>query len=153
VLGGACLSMKQSRLNVQLFVGHYTSAFLMSAAMQAADKPRVFITESHPIQISGQATDGVTPFLVSGGTSPENVEVMKSFVALCPSVVVTSNREKAAYVVRLDHEGVNPTTPFTHGNKVAVFNQKEDLIYSGSTRLLRASVKAACSAIAAAERK
>jgi hypothetical protein len=121
--------------------------------LRAADKPRVFITESHPIQISGQATDGVTPFLVSGGTSPENVEVMKSFVALCPGVVVTSNREKGSYVVRLDHEGVNPTTPFTHGNKVAVFNQNEDLIYSGSTRLLRASVKAACAAIAAAEQK
>jgi hypothetical protein len=36
---------------------------------------------------------------------------------------------------------------------VAVFNKDEDLIYRGSTRLLKASVKGACAAIAAVERK
>ena len=83
----------------------------------------------------------------SGGTSPQNVEVMKAFSRYCPGVTVTSNREKADFVVRLDHEGVNPTTPFVHGNKVAVFDRGEDLVFSDSTRTLQSAVKGACSAI------
>jgi len=126
---------------------------LVSAGLSAAEKPRVYITESHPLQVTSKGTDGVTPFVVSGGESRENVEVMKSFAQHCPGVVVTSNRDKAAYVVRLDHEATSPQTPFLRNNKVAVFNQNEDLIYSGSTHLLGPAVKAACSAIAAAERK
>src|SRR5258708_24643156 len=62
-------------------------------------KPRVFITESHPLQVAGQASEGGAPLLLSGGTTKEIVEVMKSFVALCPEVIITSNREKASYVV------------------------------------------------------
>ena len=70
------------------------------------------------------------------------------FIQRCPGVVITANREKADYLVRLDHEEINPTTLFVHGNKVAVFNKNEDLIYSNSTRLLNTAVKNACSAIA-----
>ena len=127
-------------------------AFAVPAVAFAADKPRVFVTESQPIQVSAQREgDGRLEF--SGGASRENVEVMKSFVALCPDVVVTSSRDKASYVVRLDHEPLNPFTLVSHGNKVAVFNKDQDLIYSGSTRLLKPAVKGACAAIVAAERK
>src|SRR5262249_10850853 len=118
----------------------------------AADKPRVFVTESHPIQVS-KSVEGDGRLDFSGGASKENVEVMKNFVALCPEIVVTSSRDKASYVVRLDHEPINPTTPFVRANKVAVFNKEEDLIYSGSTRLLKPAVKGACAAILAAERR
>ena len=72
---------------------------------------------------------------------------MKAFARYCHSVVVTSNREKAEYVVQLDHEAINPTTPFVHGNKVAVFNKNEDLIYSNATRILSSAVKGACAAM------
>jgi hypothetical protein len=83
----------------------------------------------------------------TGGTSPQNVEVMKAFVQRCPDIVVTANRDKADYLVRLDHEAINPTTLFVHGNKVAVFNKNEDLIYTDSSRLLSSAVKGACTAI------
>ncbi len=118
-------------------------------SLAAADKPRVFITESESLQASGNAVVGDAKGFVSvvGGTSPENVEVMKVFIQRCPGVVITANREKADYLVRLDHEGINPTTLFVHGNKVAVFNKNEDLIYTNSTRLLKTAVKNACSAI------
>src|SRR5689334_18895933 len=111
------------------------SALLMvaiSAEGATAQKPRVFITESSSPQASGDATVGEAKgtLAFTGGTSPENVEVMKAFARQCPSVTVTANREKADYVVRLDHEAVNPTTPFVHGNKVAVFDKNEDLMYS-----------------------
>lgn len=60
---------------------------------------------------------------------------------------MTADREKADYLVRLDHEPINPTTPFTHGNKVSVFDKDEDLMYSNSARILSSAVKDACSAI------
>jgi hypothetical protein len=113
------------------------------------DKPRVFITESRSLQLLGDASIGDTKgsLLVTGGTSPQNVEVMKIFTQRCPGVIVTANRDKADYIVRLDHEETSPATPFVRGNKVAVFNKDEDLIYSNSTRFLSNAVKDACGAI------
>ncbi len=116
-----------------------------------AQKPRVFITESTAPQAAGDATVGDVKgsLALTGGTSAQNVEVMKAFVRYCPAVTVTANPEKADYLVRLDHEAINPTTPFVHGNKVAVFNRNEDLVYSNSTRILGSAVKGACAAITA----
>ncbi|HSU57681.1 MAG TPA: hypothetical protein VLI55_00090 [Bryobacteraceae bacterium] len=114
-------------------------------------KLRVFVTESTASQASGDAAVGDVKgsLAFTGGTSPQTVEVMKAFVQHCPAVTVTANREKADYLVRLDHEPINPTTLFVHGNKVAVFDKNEDLIYSNSTRVLSSAVKDACAAITA----
>ena len=127
----------------------------LSGAATAAEKPRVFITESTAVQVSGNATvaDVNGSLALTGGTSPQNVEVMKAFAERCPAVIVTANREKANYLVRLDHEALNPTTPFTHGNKVAVFDGNGDLLYSHSSRLLGSAVKGACAAITAHSRQ
>jgi hypothetical protein len=121
-----------------------------SLLLMAADKPRVFITESTATQVTGDASAGDVKgsLAFNGGTSPQSVEVMKEFSRRCPNVVVTNSRDKADYLVRLDHEAINPTTLFVHGNKVAVFNKKEDLVYSSSTRLLGNAVKGACRVIA-----
>ncbi len=101
------------------------------------------------MQVTGDAAVGEAKgfFSLAGGSSPQNIEVMKAFTRRCPGVIVTANPEKADYVVRLDHEGASPTTPFVRGNKVAVFNKTEDLVHSGSTRLLSNAVKGACAAI------
>jgi len=101
------------------------------------------------LQLSGNAAVGNAKggVSVAGGTSPQNVEVMKTFQRRCPAVLVTGNREKADFVVRLDHEEPNPTTLFVRGNKVAVFNKNDDLIYSSSTRMLSTAVNGACAAI------
>ena len=123
----------------------------ISALGATPQKPRVFITESGAPQASGEGEvgDAKGALAFTGGTSPQNVEAMKAFARYCPAVVVTANREKANYLVRLDHEPINPTTPFVHGNKVAVFDKNEDLMYSNSTRILTSAVKGACAAIAA----
>jgi hypothetical protein len=130
------------------------SALLLAVAALAApaQKPRVFITESAAPQVSGDAAVGDMKgsLAFTSGTSPQNIEVMKGFLRYCPAVIVTADREKADYIVRLDHEGINPTTPFTHGNKVAVFDTDEDLIYTNSTRILSSAVKDACAAISGA---
>lgn len=121
----------------------------LSGTVVAAERPRVFITESMAVQVSGDAAvaDAKGSLALTGGTSPQNVEVIKAFSERCPTVIVTANREKADYLVRLDHEAINPTTPFTHGNKVAVFDGEGDLLYSHSSRLLGSVVKGACVAI------
>ena len=111
----------------------------------AAEKPRVFVTESAPLQVSGKE-DG-TSLSISGGTSPQSIEVMKQLRLRCPGVVVTADRDKADFTIRLDHEPPSPTTLFVHGNKLAVFNKNEDLIFGDSTRLLRTAVDKACAAI------
>jgi hypothetical protein len=134
------------------------STLVISAALlggTAVEKPRIFITESQALQLSGNAAVGDTKggVSVAGGTSPQNLEVIKTFQQRCPAVLVTGNREKADFVVRLDHEEPNPTTLFVHGNKVAVFNKNDDLIYSSSTRMLSTAVKGACAAIAHGSRR
>ena len=133
-----------------------SALFLIAVAGLAApaQKPRVFITESAAPQVSGDAAVGDVKGSLAfiGGTSPQNIEVMKAFVRYCPAVIVTAVRDKADYLVRLDHEAINPTTPFTHGNKVAVFNKNDDLMYTNSTRILSSAVKDACAAIAEGSR-
>lgn len=114
-----------------------------------APKARIFITETTAAQASADASagDAKGSLAFTGGTSPQNVEVIRAFARHCPAVVITANREKADYLVQLDHEAINPTTPFVHGNKVAVFDKDEDLIYSNSTRILSSAVKGACAVI------
>ena len=126
------------------------TALAVAAILAAAEKPRVFITESAASKLSGNGSVGQLKgsLAFTGGTSPQNVEVMKMFSRKCRDVIVTANRDKADYIVRVDHEPINPTTPFVHGNKVAVFDKNEDLIYSDSIRLLSTAVRGACSAIA-----
>jgi hypothetical protein len=124
---------------------------VLTACVLAASspKPRIFITETTAPQASGDASvgDARGTLAFTGGSSPQSVEVMRTFERYCPAVVITANRDKADYLVQFDHEAINPTTPFTHGNKVAVFDKNEDLIYSNSTRTLSSGVKDACRAI------
>jgi hypothetical protein len=134
------------------------SGFAIAAALLggvATERPRIFVTESQALQLSGNAAvgDAKGGLSVADGTSPQNLEVMKSFQRRCPAVLVTGNREKADFVVRFDHEEPNPTTLFVRGNKVAVFNKDDDLIYSSSTRMLSSAVNGACAAITRGSRK
>ncbi|MGH9632172.1 MAG: hypothetical protein ACRD7E_28030 [Bryobacteraceae bacterium] len=107
----------------------------------AAEKPRIYVTESGVTEIEAENIN------LRKGTSPENIEVMKSFLKKCPGVVVTRNRDKADYIVRFDRESPSPITPFVKGNKVAVFDHNDDLVYSDSTRYLSSAVKSTCSAM------
>ena len=130
-------------------------ALAATSTMLPADeiaKPRIFITESGAVQLSADGSAGEAQGFVevSGGTSRRNIEVMKAFTQRCPQVTITSNRSKADYVVRVDSPGVNPTTPFVRGNKVAIFDRNEDLIFSDSTKLLKNAVAHSCEVLIAA---
>jgi hypothetical protein len=80
----------------------------------------------------------------SGGAAPQTAEIIKTFGQRCPAVIVTSNKDRADFVVTLEHEGAKG---LGKDSKVAVFNKDGDVIYSGSTRSIGAAVKDACAAI------
>lgn len=101
--------------------------------LHAAEKPRVFITNSDSWQWKG-------------GARPQTAEIDKTFAASCPDVTITNNRERADFVVTLDHEGGKGW--IRRDNKVAVFNKGGDMIFSHSTRELGSAVKEACRAMA-----
>ena len=130
-------------------------AIVIPLVAEAGGKTRIFVTESQPPQLAGDVAVGEMKgaLAFTGGNSPQVTEVMKQFQRRCPDVIITANRERADYVVRFDHEEPSPVTPFVHGNKVAVFDENEDLVYSHSTRLLSNAVKGACTAIAAQGRR
>jgi hypothetical protein len=88
--------------------------FLLSAVTLstfAQDKPRVFITDSDSWEASGGFAGGGANGVVggggsgSGGARPQTAEIMKTFGERCPRVIVTINRERADYIVILEHEG------------------------------------------------
>ncbi len=115
------------------------------------NKPRIFVTDSTSWEISGGfagASSGGTGAVAgrtSGGARPQTVEIIKTFGERCPSVTVTMDKGKADYVVLLDHEGGKGYA--RKDNKIAVFHNNGDLVYSGSTRSLGNAVKDACTAI------
>ena len=89
----------------------------------------MYIAESELPRISRVAVGDVKSSLAfTGGTGPQKVKVMKAFVRYCPAAIITADRAKADYLVRLDHAPISATTLFVHGNKVAVFDKNEDLL-------------------------
>jgi PEGA domain len=113
------------------------------------EKPRVFITDSQSWEMEGSAggSDGTFGAHSHGGARPQTAEIIKTFGEKCPTVTVNNMREKAAYIVVLDHEGGKGA--LRHKNKVAVFDAKSgDSIVSKSTLSLGGSVDEACRAIA-----
>ncbi len=120
---------------------------VVSLVAMAAEKPRVFITDSDSWQITGGAGGGANAAAgaVKGGARPQTVEIMKTFSKRCSEITVTLKQERADYIVLLDHEGGK--SALSKDNKVAVFNKDGDMIHSGSTRSLGNAVKNACKAI------
>jgi len=123
-------------------------ALITIPAARTEEPIRAFITDSNSWQISG-GFGGVGDIAVgsqSGGARPQTAEILKTFRERCPQVTPTINRDKADYIVILEHEGGKSFV--LRDNKVAIFNGMGDMIYAGSTRSLGNAVKDACTAIA-----
>lgn len=120
---------------------------LFGGLLLAAERPRVFITDSKSWEISGSAGGSSAAFgaQTRGGARPQTAEIIKTFGERCPDVTINNKQEKADYVVLLDHEGGKGW--IRKDNKVAVFNYNGDSILSRSTRSLGNSVQDACNAI------
>ena len=125
-----------------------TAAVLVSfLSATAAEKPRIFVTDSKSWEISGGVGGSADGFggAAKGGARPQTAEIIKTFGERCPSVTVNNKQEKADYIVLLDHEGGKEL--ISRDNKVVVFNKDGDSIMSRSTRTLGNAVKDACSVI------
>jgi hypothetical protein len=113
----------------------------------SAQRLRVFVADSDSWSTSGGGfgTSDIIFGTGSGGARPQTAEIIKTFRERCPEVTVTINKERADYVVLLEHEGGKSLVQ--KDNKVAVFRPDGDAIYSGSTVTLGNAVKDVCSAI------
>ena len=100
----------------------------------AAEKPRVYVTDSKSWEISGGVGGSSGGFggADKGGARPQTAEIIKTFGERCPAVIVNNKQEKADYVVFFDHEGGKEL--ISRDNKVVVFNKEGDSIMSHSTK-------------------
>src|SRR6185312_2088731 len=129
-------------------MGVITHAQTSTPDLNSAEKPRVFITDSQSWEMEAAAGGSAGSFggASRGGARSQTAEIIKTFGEKCPSVTVNNMREKAAYIVVLDHEGGKGA--LRHKNKVAVFDaQSGDSIVSKSTLSLGGSVEEACRGI------
>ena len=134
---------------------------LLAAALPAQQpppphaKPRVFLAGAEPERISGQAFlgDSRGGVDVTRSTPSYDIESMRTFSKHCPDVVMTTKREKADLILRIERDDPNPTTPFVKANRIAVFNLDDELVYATRARLLGNAAKDACQAILAHARK
>jgi hypothetical protein len=124
----------------------FLSCFLVAVLSTsfAADRARVYITDSKSWEVKaggGGTADGFGT-AGSGGDRAQTAEIIKTFNERCPQVIINNNKEKADYIVLLDHEGGK--NGISRDNKVVVFNREGDAIMSKSTRMLGNAVKEAC---------
>src|SRR5262252_266325 len=104
------------------------SCFVLGSVIwgNGADKPRVYITDSKSWEMGGAAGGSSGGFggAAKGGDRPQTAEIVKTFNERCSSVIVNNNKEKADYVVLLDHEGGKDAV--LRDNRVVVFNKDGD---------------------------
>ena len=119
------------------------------ASAQQDGKIRVFLAGAEPEKISGAGFLGDSQGAVElTRTAPSyDIESMRTFSQNCPEAVMTTNRQKANVVIRIEREEPSPVTPFVKGNRIAVFNLEDELVYATRARLLGNASKNACRAI------
>lgn len=131
-------------------------SFALSAYAQIAERPRVFIQDSESWEVKSDPIYSTTSKRgrvniggggASGGAKPRTAEVMKRFAEQCPAVTVTNRKDRADFVVLLEHEGGKDL--FNKDNKLAVFDREGDMIVSGSFSRPKKAVEVACNAITA----
>jgi len=113
------------RVLLAVFNSSVLTLLLASALIaQEATKPRVYISDSQSWQMSGGFGGSSSGFggISSGGARPQTAEIIKTFNEKCPNCTVTANKDKADYVVILEHEGGKD--PFSRDNKFALLNRR-----------------------------
>jgi hypothetical protein len=148
------LELKQSGVSSKVVAAMLDSAPAASATLPSEPsdgKVRVFVTDSQSWETRGSGGGGGNKngwgasSSFSGGARPQTAEIIKTLNQRCPELTVTNNLGKANFVIVLDHEGGKGL--LAHRNKIAVFNQDGDDIFSNSTRELGNAVKDACDAM------
>ncbi len=123
----------------------------LSIYAQEPTKTRVFIAASQSWEISGGlgANDGTGAGHIAGGARPQTAEIVKTFQDRCRDFTVTTNKERADYVLVVEHEGGK--TLWLKDTKYVVYNKDGDSIESGSTRSIGSAVKDICAILKKAQ--
>lgn len=141
----------------QLAIILFVLVFAGIVAAQENPRPRVFIEQSDSWEIEDSSSITTTgskkrggvsissSSSSSGGAKPRTAEIIKRFDEQCKGCIVTINKERADFIVLLEHEGGKSL--FDKDNKLAVFNKDGDLITSGSFSRTQKAVELACKAI------
>lgn len=139
--------MKNRNFTVALCVILLAALLQVAFSAQEVPKLRVYIEQSDSWAVTGGlgGTDDGFGGGTQGGARPQTAEIIKTFGKRCPSVIITMKKDRADYVVLLQHEGGKDMV--SRDNKYVVFDGEGDAIASGSTRTLGNAVKDACSAI------
>lgn len=129
--------------------------FIGTIVAQQENKPvRIYIEETESWEVESDpifsSTDKKGRITINGGgtkggAKPRTAETIKRFNQQCKGVIVTMYKDKADFIVLLEHEGGKDL--FNKDNKLAVFNKEGDLIISGSFSRPRKAVETACNAI------
>jgi hypothetical protein len=151
------VNLKNSGVSSKVVAAMLESAPAALATSEPSDgKVRVFVTDSQSWETRGSGGGGGNKngwgasSSFSGGARPQTAEIIKTLNQRCPELTVTNNLGKANFVIVLDHEGGKGL--LAHRNKIAVFNQDGDDIFSNSTRELGNAVKDACDAMLKAKK-
>ena len=114
-----------------------------------SSKIRVFLAGSEPEKITGEANFGESKgaINVTRSTPSYDIESMRTFSTNCPGVLMTTRRDNADVILRMERDEPNPGTPFTKANRAAVFSLNDELVFATRARLFRNAAKEACSAI------
>lgn len=110
-------------------------------------KPRLYVTDSQSWLMAGGwgASNSSGGGAMRGGSSPQTVELIKTFSERCPEVIVSNDRDKSSYVALFDRESYKGL--LRKRDKIALFRRNGDVLYSNSVRSLGNAVKDACEAI------
>ena len=130
---------------------------LLASALNAGEPAKIliFLAGTEPERISGEGFIGDSRGAVDLTRSAPSydIESMRVLTRNCPAVTMTTNREKADLILRVEREDPSPITPFTKANRIAIFNREDELVYATRARLLRNASKDACKAILSYVRK
>lgn len=131
----------------KVWLGLAVCSLAASVGVAGREKTRVFVTDSNSWEIKGSGGfgDDAGATSTSGGARPQRAEIIKTFRERCPALTITLDKDKADYIVLLEHEGGKDL--IRRDNKVVIFDKEGDAIFSGSTRSLGNAVKDSCHAI------
>jgi hypothetical protein len=116
---------------------------LSAFAQEPATKVRVYIADSQSWAMAGGFSDSSGGF--SGGARPQTAEIIKTFEKKCEGFTVTARKDRADYVLVVDHEGGKAL--LLKDTKFVVYDKEGDSIKSGSARTVGSAVKDSCEAI------
>lgn len=99
-------------------------ALPLSAEPTTPSKIRVFLAGSEPRRSPERLRKMKGAINVTRSTPSYDIESMRTFSTNCPAVLLTTRRDNADVILRIERDEPNPTTPFVKANRVAVFQRE-----------------------------